>query len=158
MTAVITATWVIVALVVVVGLLGVALVIGGCGRRTPTPRPPLRVAVDDTAPSLVPVDVELTAEQMARLGKSFHEVLAERRAAVVEVIEGTPLAQQEFAGRIGLDLGRGERVRAAAADERARLLAELEAEHEILRGRRERDAADLIDRVLPDPSTPKGER
>ena len=43
---------------------------------------------------------------------------------------------------------------------RARLLAEMEAEHEALSARPERvaRAEALIDRVLPDPSVPKGER
>jgi hypothetical protein len=63
------------------------------------------------------------------------------------VLERTPLAQQGFGARI-----------ATEALRRAQLLAELEAEHEILRARRERAAADLIDRVLPDPTVPKGER
>ncbi len=63
------------------------------------------------------------------------------------VLQRTPLAQQGFGARI-----------ATEALRRAQLLAELEAEHEILRARRERAAADLIDRVLPDPTVPKGER
>lgn len=63
------------------------------------------------------------------------------------VLERTLLAQQEFGARI-----------ATEALRRAALLAELEAEHEILRARRERDASDLIDRVFPDPTIPKGER
>lgn len=121
------------------GVLAVAAVVGGDDRGRPVP------GEQPSAPQ-TPVD--------------HYEMRANGRLVPVPsvVIEGTPLAQQEFAGRIGNDLGRGERVRAAAADERARLLAELEAEHEILRGRRERDAADLIDRVLPDPTIPKGER
>ncbi len=117
-------------------------------------------------------------------------------------IEGTPLAQQEFAGHVGNDLGRGDRVRAAAAAERRRAetLAEMEAEHESLSARpkfatggvvpkssavvigedtplpfvvqpwqrvllrwtlepgRVVAAEALIDRVIPDPTIPKGER
>lgn len=132
----------IAVVVLAVGTLALAAVVGGDDRGRPVP------GEQPSAPSAprTPVD--------------HYEMRANGRLVQVPsvVIEGTPLAQQEFAGRIGNDLGRGERVRAAAADERARYLAELEAEHEILRGRRERDAADLIDRVLPDPSTPKGER
>ena len=48
-------------------------------------------------------------------------------------IEGTPLAQTAF-DRSWSDWGRGERVR----DAHAAHLAELEAEHEVLRGRDER--------------------
>jgi len=43
---------------------------------------------------------------------------------------------------------------------RARLLAEMEAEHESLSARPDRVAAAeaLIDRIIPDPANPKGER
>ena len=124
--------------VLAVGTLALGAVFGGDDRGRPVP------GEQPSAPQ-APVDYEMRANGRLVPAPSV-------------VIEGTPLAQQEFAGRIGNDLGRGERVRAAAVDDRARLLAELEAEHEILRGRRERDAADLIDRVLPDPTIPKGER
>lgn len=45
-------------------------------------------------------------------------------------------------------------------DAEARVLAEMEAEHESLSARPERVAAAeaLIDRIFPDPSVPKGER
>lgn len=75
-------------------------------------------------------------------------------------IEGTPLAQQEFAAHVGNDLGRGERVRAAAAEERRRVLAEMRDEHDSLSARPSRVVAAeaLIDRVIPDPTIPKGDR
>jgi len=60
-------------------------------------------------------------------------------------IEGTPLAQTAF-DRSWSDWGRGERVR----DAHAAHLAELEAEHEVLRGRE-------IDRAA-EPRTLEGER
>lgn len=76
------------------------------------------------------------------------------------VIEGTPLAQQEFAAHVGNDLGRVERVRAAAAEERRRVLAEMRDEHDSLSARPSRVVAAeaLIDRVIPDPTIPKGDR
>lgn len=93
------------------------------------------------------------------------------------VLERTDVAQAGFARQVasvpGNDWGRGERVRRAAALERLaaderqkpavrrkaqeRLLAELRAEHDLLRSRDDW-AAKTIHRVLPDPSVLKGER
>lgn len=147
MTAVITATWVIVALVV--GLLGVALVIVGDDHERPVPTPKVDHYDMRADGRLVPVPspiVELIdrhphvqhgiaskADLLAEF-EAQHETLRGRR----DVLESTPLAQSEF----------------DAAVERAQGLAALW----FARDRRERDAAELIDRAFPDPSTPKGER
>lgn len=131
MIASISPWWAAPALAIVLGSLGVLLTLAGDDDERPVPQPP-----DPDAPP------RSISYQMRPDGR-----LVPVPPPLVERIERSDVAQQEFGARI-----------ATEALRRAQLLAELEAEHEILRGRRERAAADLIDRVLPDPTIPKGER
>ena len=123
--------WAIATLAFALGVLGVVLVLASDDDERPVPQPP-----DPAAPPR-PISY-----QMRPSGR-----LVPVPSPLVERIERTDVAQQEFGARI-----------ATEALRRAQLLAELEAEHEILRARRERAIEDLIDRVLPDPTVPKGER
>lgn len=123
--------WAIATLAFALGVLGVVLVLASDDDERPVPQPP-----DPSAPPR-PISYQMRPD-----GR-----LVPVPPPLVERIERSDVAQQEFGART-----------ATEALRRAQLLAELEAEHEILRARRERAAADLIDRVLPDPSTPKGER
>lgn len=139
---------------VIGALVAVSVAIGLClrgGGRTATEAP----AATPTAPRCI-----TAAEVEASIAASGFRALTAPFGPVQ--IEGTPLAQTAF-DTAWNDWGRGERVR----DAHAAHLAELRAEHESLRapsasasvpGDRVAAAESVIDRVIPDPSVPKGER